>query len=78
MGVCGFFLQVKFATSLLASLAGGSIQKYLAFDSFTCLSQNNESNNEVFCFMTKFFFTPKLNWLNFFPTDPKLEQGPIC
>ena len=22
MGVCGFFLQVKFATSLLASLAG--------------------------------------------------------
>ena len=23
-GVCGFFLSVKFATSLLASLAGGS------------------------------------------------------
>ena len=28
MGVCGFFLQVKFATSLLASLAG---DKYISF-----------------------------------------------
>ena len=26
MGVCGFFLQVKFATSLLASLAGGKFK----------------------------------------------------
>ena len=25
-GVCGFFLQVKFATSLLTSLAGGLIK----------------------------------------------------
>ena len=25
-GVCGFFISVKFATSLLASLAGGQLQ----------------------------------------------------
>ena len=29
MGECGFFLSVKFATSLLASVAGGSVIHYL-------------------------------------------------
>ena len=29
-GVCGFFLPVKFATSLLASLAGGQVHDWLA------------------------------------------------
>ena len=54
-GVCGFFLQVKFATSLLASLAGGLLENYAQFQWFPTSAlrkfikcpQNNPSPRHV-------------------------------
>ena len=43
MGVCGFFLSVKFATSPLASLAGGKNSKTLTEYSYTHYFLHEES-----------------------------------
>ena len=50
MGVCGFFLSVKFATSLLASLAGGYL---LVLKIYYC------TNVKIFLLLlTSIFFRP--------------------